>query len=192
MFEGQEVNWKQVILVVFILTLGFALVAAYLSGLKHINHTPSDNEILANLSGQYGSLGVMHIRGDSMYPAYVDGQKVYVAFDYYENATPVSGDVATIAFHTIPSEYVKRVAFVQGDVLARSGNNIYLDIATGSLGGKRIALDPQSALHKQLLAYNYIIPNGTVILLGDNQLYSEDSRNFGLVSISQLTGKIVK
>jgi type IV secretory pathway protease TraF len=41
-------------------------------------------------------------------------------------------------------------------------------------------------------AYVYEIPKNHVFIIGDNESYSEDSRNFGAISTKQIFAKVVE
>ncbi len=138
-------------------------------------HKPSPEEIILNLSEVYGDVIVMKMAGNSMEPAFSDGQVIFVVSAYYQNNTPAKGDIGMAYFRLSDTSSVKRIAAAPMDKVDE--NEKYLK---------------DSLLLKQLEYYNYTIPFGTVILLGDNQENSFDSRNYGLVSLKNIQGKIIK
>lgn len=138
-------------------------------------HVPSAEEIVLNLSQAYSDVAVMRIVGNSMEPAFSDGQVVFVAKAYYKNNTPAKGDVGTVYFKVSDESVVKRIAALPSEKV--NENEGYLQ---GTL------------LLKQLKYYGYTVPEGTVIILGDNSESSLDSRSYGVIPMSMLEGKVVK
>ncbi len=138
-------------------------------------HEPSPEEIILNLSEVYSNLSVMEVVGNSMEPTFSDGQIVFVARTHYQNNTPVKGDIGTVYFKLSDTYFVKRIVATPSDKIDE--NEKYLQ---GTL------------LLKQLKYYNYTVPLGTIIIIGDNQESSLDSRDYGVVPIKLLEGKVVK
>lgn len=181
------------------LALGFALFllhqSGYLGRLPFASEipflAPSDEQIIANLSELYGNVEAMTVKGDSMFPYLVDRQKVFVATDYYKSKAnqPQRDDVVAVSFSTIPGQYVKRIVFVPQDSIAQEGNTFYVK---DSAYNKTVVLSPGDILYGQIVGYGYAVPNGTVVVLGDNPQDSVDSRRFGLVLVSELSGKVVR
>ncbi len=141
----------------------------------NIIHKPSPEEIILNLSEVYGDVTVMKVVGNSMEPTLSDGQIVFVAKAYYENNTLAKGDIGAVYFKLSDTSAVKRVVALPSEKIDE--NEKYLQ---GTL------------LLKQLKYYNYTVPFGTVVILGDNSENSLDSRNYGVVPLKLLEGKVVK
>lgn len=197
---GPAATMRKLLFIAAVLALGLALVWLYQSGLwakaplvRSLIPPPSDEEIIANLSAFYSKVEIMTVKGNSMFPYLVDGQKVFVATDYYKSETnpPMRDDVVAVSFSTIPDQYVKRVVFVPQDSIAQEGGTFRVK---DSAYNRTVALSPGDVLYKQLVGYGNVVPNGTVVVLGDNpqDKGSVDSRSFGLVLISELSGKVVK
>ncbi len=218
---GPVVTRRKLLFAAVVLALGFAIVWLYQSGLwakapfvQSLIPPPSEEEIVANLSVLYGRVDVMTVKGNSMFPNLVDGQKVFVATDYYKSKAnlPRHEDVVAISFSTIPDQFIKRVVFAPQDSIAQDGSVFYLNesgkrlnyeqilesnldkfLVRGAAGFQpRLSLSPDSVLYRQLVSSGHVIPNGTVVVLGDNPSDSVDSRSFGLVIVSELSGKVVK
>lgn len=159
-----------VALLIVIVSLLFGSLYSY-----SVIHKPSTEEIILNLSEVYGDLSVMRVVGNSMEPTFSDGQVVFIVKTYYKNNTPVKGDIGTAYFRLSGNSSVKRIAATPLEKI--DSNEEYLQ---GTL------------LLKQLKYYDYTVPEGTVILLGDNPADSIDSRSYGIVAIKMLEGKVVK
>lgn len=75
-------------------------------------------------------------------------------------------------------------------VLKDPGGNGYIIKRVAFLGGERIPVDkwPET---RRLEEGEFILPEGSLYVLGDNALQSEDSRRFGPVKMNQVIGKVV-
>ncbi len=189
---GSTVPWRKAAVALAVLAVGFLILFVSQRGLwGRLPFFPepvlSDEEMAANLSLAYGAIQPMSVSGSSMLPLFADGQKAFVATDYFKGHSPERGDVVAVLFKTVPEPFISRVAFVPGDSFAKEG-----DVFRPNGPGSQLVLSPGDILYKQLVAYNYAVPNGTVILLGDNANDSFDSTTFGFVSIGQFAGKVVK
>jgi signal peptidase I len=181
---------RKIIFCGFILIMLLLLFIIYQQGIwKQIPFIPkpalTDDEIALNLSKLYGSITVMTIEGDSMLPALYDGQKVYVASTYYENHSPKRDEIAEISFDS-ETQYVKRIVAIPGDRFFLKDYVLKLD------GSPDVVITPNDAVYSQLVKPDYAIPIGGILVLGDNQNNSWDSRDYGLISIELLSGRIVK
>lgn len=160
-----------------LLALIIAASALFLGAFYTYNtfHVPSAEEIILNLSEAYGDVSVMRVVGNSMEPSFSDGQIVFVARAYYQNSSPIKGDVGTVYFGLSKEYAIKRITATPSEKI-----NVHEGYLQGTL------------LLKQLKYYNYTVPEGTMIILGDNPENSLDSRNYGVIPLSMLQGKIVK
>jgi signal peptidase I len=78
------------------------------------------------------------------------------------------------------------------------GDSVHID-GEGLWRNQTIIADPDRfrtkskglALAVQLERYEYVVPKGHLILLGDNPLGSKDSLRYGLVSVKQVEGKVI-
>jgi signal peptidase I len=189
--SGPVFSRKKIIFSVIVLLVGFAIFFSYQQGLwKHISSAleqGADQTSVENPAGASVNVIPITVQDNSMSPTITEGQTVNVASDYYA-ANPVErGDVVAVTLKTLPNPIIKRVAAVSGDVFTVQGSDLVLESSgTGSL-----VISPGSILFKQITAYGYTLPNGTIIVLGDNPAASLDSRSLGLLLTSQLSGKVI-
>ncbi len=128
-------------------------------------------------------IGLAVVGGDSMLPAFQDGNIVL-----YSRITGgyAPGDVVSMR---VPSGeyYVKRIAAVGGDVVDLRDGIIYVN-------GKALD-DPwatgETRAETGAVIYPYQVRPGNVFVLGDNREASMDSRAFGEVNLRQIKGKIL-
>ena len=119
--------------------------------------------------------------GESMTPTYQSGEYVTTV-----PATPSNierGDVVVIEMSDGP--IVKRVAYLPGDKIPQmniKGNWIDLIEVTS----------PPSRDFDGKSYRKRVIPEGEVYVLGDNRTISLDSREFGPVSMSQISRKVIE
>jgi len=191
--ESHSVGRMKIVFSIAVVVLSFLVFIFFKFdlGVPFIEATPTEKEIIANLSAIYGRVEVMTVKGNSMFPWLIDSQKVFVAVDYYKKGNPpLRGDIATIKFEKFTNPYIKRIVFVEGDSITKSGDYFYLD-AESNTSVSGVTLKPGSVLYDQLAKYDYVMPKGTVVVLGDNLRDSVDSRDFGLVLVDKVIDKII-
>ncbi len=97
-------------------------------------------------------------------------------------------DLVAIRFKHTATPMVKRVVAVEGDRVEIKNNAIFInDKPFRHIDEKRW----QSTVN-QLKRYNWLVPKNNLFILGDNPQNSRDSRRLGLISTSQIQGKVVK
>jgi len=101
------------------------------------------------------------IVGESMEPAVLKGDRVLADKTAYQRMAPKKGDVVVLVYPDDRSKrYVKRIEALPGETI------------TGA-----------DRLQKE-------VPHGLVYLLGDNREHSADSRQFGLVPLTDVIAKV--
>ena len=129
----------------------------------------------------------MRVIGSSMYPTYVDGQRVIAVTPFMGI---VSGDVVVTDEHNGTGDpLIKRVIAVSGDTLYVddegaiyiNGNviNDYVDVGIYTCYGDT--------------EYPLVVPEGMVFLMGDNREVSYDSRykKVGCIPLDNVIGKVI-
>lgn len=123
---------------------------------------------------------LVYVNGDSMYPAYKDGN-VLLAKKW---GVPKRGDVV-IAYvgNGMDCEVVKRVAAVGKDRVQITRKGIYIN---GVLTGKETE-NPAEEVKEM------VVPAGTYYLVGDNSEHSVDSRTvgFGCIAKGNIEGIVI-
>lgn len=131
------------------------------------------------------ALEPVRLQSDSMAPTLGRGDWVLVdkLSDHWR--APSRGDIVT-AVHPSTGEWIiKRV-------VATGGQSVGLDDGRLVVGG-RVVVEPY-ANHSRMSGRYFgpiTVPDGHVFLLGDNRDGSEDSRTFGPVPVSRLTGRMI-
>jgi signal peptidase I len=129
-----------------------------------------------------GVLRVAVVSGDSMAPAYHNGQIVLAIRSNWARSGPRKGRVALVRHGS--DVLIKRVAYLPGDIInppdsdALSRVSLFFDKAPAS---------PKQAAQGERLR----VPPGQVVVLGDNRPVSDDSRTFGPVAISDILGYVL-
>ena len=80
---------------------------------------------------------------------------------------------------------VKRVIAKEGDEVDIHGGYVYINGAR-----EREGYHKGLTYQREGLKFPYVVPEGTVFVLGDNRQHSMDSRDFGPVGLEYLEGKI--
>jgi len=133
----------------------------------------------------YRPFFITKIVGVSMDPSLKEGQLV-LASTLDKNYT--IGDVVLVNYDG--EVIIKRIAYVPGQ-----------KILCADLGVRQFTpLPPMKDVKRQLdnlnshgvHAFVYEIPENTVFIIGDNESYSEDSRNFGPVKYKDIFAKVVE
>jgi len=135
----------------------------------------------------YGnSLKTYTVAGNSMSPVLVSGDKVVVSTEM--NKPMERDDLVAIGFKHSAIPIVKRVVAVEGDRVEIKSNTIFVN----EKSFRHIDEKRWQSTVNQLKRYNWIVPKNNLFILGDNPKNSRDSRRLGLISMSQIEGKVVK
>ncbi len=124
------------------------------------------------------------VQGPSMEPTLVDGERLLVSKIAYRFGKPKRGDVVVLRYPLDPSkDYIKRVVALAGDTVELRLGRVYVN-------GQ---LKEEPYIHFPGL-YNMAtltVPEGTVFVMGDHRVNSEDSRFFGPVTQELVKGKAI-
>jgi signal peptidase I len=148
---------------------------------------------LASLVLQLAILGVLiaaffirfwQVSGPSMSPHVSSGEFVMIDTLAYRFHTPSRGDIVTFRHDAAtPELYIKRVIGIPGDRIRIDRGAVYVN-------GARLS-EPYVQFPDDRSETEITVPPNDVYVLGDNRAVSEDSRAFGPVPDSALTGKAI-
>lgn len=135
-------------------------------------------------SALHAVIRLFRVQGISMQPTYRTGDILLVLRRPWWGGQPRPGQVVVL-HPPIPSpvEFVKRVVATGGETVAMRQGRVYVDsrplvpgycraCGTASFGGIKV-------------------PRGSVFVMGDNRPVSEDSRFFGPVPVSSVSGLVI-
>ena len=139
-------------------------------------------------------LDILHVQGNSMEPTIKHGSSVFVNKLAYGLSVPFRGyflfqwkepeeNDVVIYLHD-NKIVVKRCVACSGTHLEFTADSDYNLI----LGGKKINLTREQYL--KMVQYD-AVPEGYILAIGDNYSESVDSRDYGFVSVKNVTGKII-
>ena len=123
----------------------------------------------------------IRVDGSSMVPTLQNGEFVMVNRLAYRFGDPAHGDVVVFHYPRDPEqEFIKRIIGLPGDTVRISGGDVFINGA--EISEPYIAAAPRSE-------GEWLVPDGHVFVLGDNRNNSQDSRNFGYVTMENVIGK---
>ena len=120
------------------------------------------------------------------------GDMVFSEKVTYYTREPQQGDIVTFEDPEVPGRtLIKRVIAVEGQTV---------DLVDGHVVVDGVELDEPYTLGKESYPLNrtaadvdvsfpYTVPEGHVWVMGDNRTSSQDSRYFGAISVSSITGR---
>jgi signal peptidase I len=117
----------------------------------------------------YMNFKTIEVSGISMMPTLKDHQHVLVSKAYWLIGRIRDKDVVVLKDPHGPGDIIKRVCY-------SAGESVRWDLRPDTAPG---------------IEKDYKVPDGCVYVLGDNRPFSEDSRKFGFVDMSNIIGKVV-
>jgi signal peptidase I len=125
----------------------------------------------------------IRVDGSSMVPTLTNGQFVMVNRLIYRYSDPDHGDVVVFHYPRDPTqEYIKRIIGLPGDTVTIANGHVYIN-------GQEID-EPYIAASTRASG-EWQVPGDHIFVLGDNRNNSQDSRNFGFVSMENVIGKAI-
>ncbi|WP_165980609.1 signal peptidase I [Macrococcus carouselicus] len=140
---------------------------------------------------------VYTVNGDSMHPILKNGEKVIVSKINYTVGDIDNGDV--IVFHADKKDdYVKRVIGISGDKVMYKDDQLYINdkkvdepyLEENKLSKTNVQLTENFSVKDITAPSVATIPDGKLLVLGDNREVSKDSRYFGLIDEDQVVGEV--
>lgn len=127
--------------------------------------------------------GFSFVKGSSMQPTLREGDIVlYTRI----NSRYRRGDIVSV--RTPSGEYyVKRIIAMEGDKIDIREGKVYVN---DSPLAEPYTDDETSPAENSIVRYPCVLSKGQIFILGDNRPESMDSRDFGVVGIRQIRGKI--
>lgn len=130
------------------------------------------------------------VNGESMFPNFHDKEYVLTNLIVLRFQNPKLGDVVVFKAPPEPDkDYIKRVIGTPGDTVEVKGGQVYRN---GKL------LDESKYLKPTVKAYSgtflkegdtITVPEDEYFVMGDNRLYSSDSREWGFVKRNEIIGE---
>ena len=146
------------------------------------------------------------ITGISMMPNVQDGEELFVYRNYYKKNEPQYGDVVVTRIETEgEGTFLKRIIALPGDQVKTVNGTVYINNKLRTSTTERSMNIYRETLPNNV-SYNILnttdtsniddfeiteIPKDFIFILGDNRKKSFDSRQTGLVEISNFLHKIV-
>jgi len=123
------------------------------------------------------------VRGSSMAPGIQDGDRILVEPWSYVVGEANRGDVVVLRYPLDPTvDYIKRVIGLPGDRIFMADGNVWVN--------GELLREPYVADVDRSSFVDRVIDEGHVFVLGDNRPRSSDSREFGLVPVGYVRGRV--
>jgi signal peptidase I len=137
-------------------------------------------------------------RGDSLAGVIEPGTEIVVAYNYYRCRDIFRGDVVAYDYAGNAVPIIKVVRGIPGDIFRISQQSDHWQILVNNeplttSRGEPYDVDERARglIQGYVDSYNGVIPNDTVLLLGNKAGGTLDSTRFGLVHKNDIIGKII-
>jgi signal peptidase I len=126
------------------------------------------------------------VEGTSMMPSLDDQERIFVNKFVYRLEPIERGDIVVFRYPRDPSKsFIKRVIGLAGD-------QIHIEAGQVFVNGKPLEEDYVPRAYADQRSYpEIVVPAHTYFLLGDHRTMSNDSRDFGPVTVNYIYGKAV-
>ena len=121
------------------------------------------------------------------------GDMVFSEKVTYYGSDPQRGDIVTFSDPEIPSRIlIKRVIATGGETVDLVDGRVVVDgVALEESYTEGKPSYPLTAAYGTEITYPYTVPEGELWVMGDNRTNSQDSRYFGSIDESSVTGRAV-
>ena len=143
--------------------------------------------VLVVLPIRYFIFQPFFVQGSSMYPNFEDGDYLIVDETTYRFRSPLRGEVVIFKYPKDPSQlYIKRIIGLPGESVEIKDGEIIITDSSGKkiLGEDYIPLD-----NRTLGSIKVNLEDDEYFVLGDNRMFSSDSRRWGTVPKENIIGK---
>src|SRR6266436_3897104 len=126
------------------------------------------------------------VEGTSMLPGLEDQERIFINKFVYRWEAITRGDIVVFRYPRDTSKsYIKRVIAVSGDRVIIDKGRVYVN-------GRLLQETYVPAAYIDFRSFpEIVVPEGEFFVLGDHRSMSNDSRDFGPVDDSYITGKAV-
>ncbi|WP_165170467.1 MULTISPECIES: signal peptidase I [unclassified Adlercreutzia] len=133
------------------------------------------------------------IPSGSMEETIMTGDMVFSEKVSYYLGEPERGDIVTFADPEIPSRIlIKRVIATEGETVELIDGRVVIDgVALVEPYTRNLPSYPLTPAYGEDISYPYTVGEGELWVMGDNRTNSQDSRYFGAIDASTVTGKAV-
>lgn len=111
----------------------------------------------------------------------------------YRSGAPQAGDIVTFADPEVNGRtLIKRVIATAGQTVDLRDGKVYIDgVAQEEPYTRGLPSEPLNTARGVEISYPYTIPEGSLWVMGDNRTNSADSRYFGAIPISSVSGHAI-
>lgn len=123
------------------------------------------------------------VRGASMQPGIHDGDRILVEPWSLVFGTVGRGDIVVLRSPLDPQlDYIKRVVGLPGERVVVGPQGVFVD--------GELLDEPYAVVDREERLVTTTVEDGHVFVMGDNRPHSADSRDFGLVPVDDLRGRV--
>lgn len=131
------------------------------------------------------------VSGSSMYPNFHDGDYIITDKVTYKVSEPKRGDV--VVFKNPKDEtqdFIKRIMGVPGDTINVKNGHVYLNgkLLEEPFLKPEVITNPGFFLQE---GESVTVPEGRLVVMGDNRSNSSDSREWGYITKEEIIGRVV-
>jgi signal peptidase I len=124
----------------------------------------------------------IRVEGTSMEPNLHNGEFVFVNKLAYKLGTPTRGDIIVFHYPRNPEqEYIKRVVGLPGEKIEIANGKVFVN--------NQELEEPYIAASIKYGPGSWIVPEGSLFVLGDNRNNSSDSHRWGTLPMEYVVGR---
>jgi len=132
------------------------------------------------------------VSGESMFPTFKNREYILTNLITLRFAPPARGDVVVFKAPTDhEKDFIKRVMGLPGDSVYIKGGFVYIN---GKKADEHVYLGSDVRTYGGAFLQEdtpVTVPEGNILVMGDNRPFSSDSREWGFLKISEVIGKSI-